>query len=548
MSYSAQVLADAPVGYWKLDETAGTTAADSSGNGFDGTYGGTFDSAHFELGVAPLIAQGHAAQSHGTSNGGAFVSIPTESAFSTGGHITLEAWVELTRTGIQPMISSDNGSGTGRYFQFRLNAGKPEVILGDTGGTLHTFTGPAAINDGLRHHVVATYDGAHVVIYVDGTAVLTTAATFALRTTNAGLMLLEQLPGVSNAQYQGVFDEAAIYTTALSAARVLAHYNARDDLPVATFAGSSSLAATLRALRRILATIVGTSTLTATLVGFKRIAATIAGTSSLTATVAGLRRFIGTIAGTSSLAASFTGLKRFTATISGSSSLSGTVGTGSSTVNIPATITGQGSLRAQFPVSVPTAVRTLTVDTPNVMFTQALRAGLSLRMDTPTIGGATQTPTASRQLKADPPTLGGLVSVASSATRQLRMDPPSSPAPEPTARLTLRVGTPTAGPTTPPTAKRTLRVDVPDAGPRQPGSGRLLLTFSAPVQAGPVQPPTAARSLKMDPPIFGDDGIRLHDSGILRLRMDTPVLPALTEPLPPPPPPPGSGISATATF
>ncbi len=40
-AYSGVVLAKGPVGYWRLGEAAGPTAADASGNGYDGTYEGT---------------------------------------------------------------------------------------------------------------------------------------------------------------------------------------------------------------------------------------------------------------------------------------------------------------------------------------------------------------------------------------------------------------------------------------------------------------------------------------------------------------------------
>lgn len=40
VSYADRVLALSPIAYWKLDETSGTTAFDSSGNGYDGTYSG----------------------------------------------------------------------------------------------------------------------------------------------------------------------------------------------------------------------------------------------------------------------------------------------------------------------------------------------------------------------------------------------------------------------------------------------------------------------------------------------------------------------------
>lgn len=39
-SYSEAVLDDNPIGYWRLGETSGSTAIDSSGNGLHGTYHG----------------------------------------------------------------------------------------------------------------------------------------------------------------------------------------------------------------------------------------------------------------------------------------------------------------------------------------------------------------------------------------------------------------------------------------------------------------------------------------------------------------------------
>jgi hypothetical protein len=38
MSYQLKVIKDYPIGFWPLDETSDTTAADSSGCGNNGTY------------------------------------------------------------------------------------------------------------------------------------------------------------------------------------------------------------------------------------------------------------------------------------------------------------------------------------------------------------------------------------------------------------------------------------------------------------------------------------------------------------------------------
>jgi len=39
--YSVAVAADSPIAWWRLGESSGTNAADSSGNSRDGTYAGT---------------------------------------------------------------------------------------------------------------------------------------------------------------------------------------------------------------------------------------------------------------------------------------------------------------------------------------------------------------------------------------------------------------------------------------------------------------------------------------------------------------------------
>ena len=48
-TYASTVLADSPVAYWRLSETSGTSAADSSGN----SHGGTYTSTGVTYGAAP---------------------------------------------------------------------------------------------------------------------------------------------------------------------------------------------------------------------------------------------------------------------------------------------------------------------------------------------------------------------------------------------------------------------------------------------------------------------------------------------------------------
>jgi hypothetical protein len=77
------------------------------------------------------------------------------------------------------------------------------------------------------HHVVGTYDGTAVRIYVDGVQVGT--ASFTVAVSWAGTRDLRLGRPVSSSSptlfLQGTLDEAALYTQALPAATVLAHYN-----------------------------------------------------------------------------------------------------------------------------------------------------------------------------------------------------------------------------------------------------------------------------------------------------------------------------------
>jgi hypothetical protein len=75
--YAAAILADSPAVYWKLNETSGTTATDSSGNGRHGTFQG-----------GPTFSQGAL-----TSDAGANSILFTPSAFV---YVSDAAWMEST--------------------------------------------------------------------------------------------------------------------------------------------------------------------------------------------------------------------------------------------------------------------------------------------------------------------------------------------------------------------------------------------------------------------------------------------------------------------
>lgn len=221
MTYASEVLADTPLGYWRLGEASGTTAVDASGNGRDLAVNGTptWAVAGAVSGDTALTFDG--VDDHAVLNWASWQNVAS---------LTVEAWVKTTSTGILAVLDRDNPSATLRVFQFRVNAGKVEFLRIRTaaGATaVVTCASVSKVNDGNWHHVAATYDGSDIKVYTDGVLETTTAAAGGIfQPPNTTLFSLGVNRSVSlGAQwFVGTIDEAAYYGTALSATRIAAHY------------------------------------------------------------------------------------------------------------------------------------------------------------------------------------------------------------------------------------------------------------------------------------------------------------------------------------
>ena len=90
-AYSSAVLADVPAGYWRLNETSGATAYDSSGHGNNGAIG-----SGVTLGQpGALVGSTDTAMSFNATSA-AKVSVSTIAGLTGGSHsFTSEAWLNL---------------------------------------------------------------------------------------------------------------------------------------------------------------------------------------------------------------------------------------------------------------------------------------------------------------------------------------------------------------------------------------------------------------------------------------------------------------------
>jgi hypothetical protein len=97
-NYDTAVLSLSPYAYYRLDETSGTVAADSSGNGRNGTYIGT-SGTHYLLGQANIVpGLTHSVKLFAANPGGPKVSLPSMNLASNGttwvSDFTVSAWMK----------------------------------------------------------------------------------------------------------------------------------------------------------------------------------------------------------------------------------------------------------------------------------------------------------------------------------------------------------------------------------------------------------------------------------------------------------------------
>lgn len=283
MSYSSEVLADSPTLYAKLDDTSGTTCVDSSGTGLNGVYNGSPT-----LGVAALINAGSAVTFNGSSGSASFDEGAGTTLNCTTGVLTVEAWIKTSQSGsTNPQIVCADDSANRRFMQFRLSTtGKLEFILLTSGGTAHVCDGTTTINDGASHHVVGTYDGTTMKVYVDGVQDGTLTVTFTPGNASPLFNIAQRRSsGSSTNFFNGTIDEVAYYkATALTSTRIAAHHSA--GVGVATVTGAASLTITNTTTAAGRADHFATATLTITDTITTSAGAHVTGAASLTVTAA----------------------------------------------------------------------------------------------------------------------------------------------------------------------------------------------------------------------------------------------------------------------
>jgi len=230
--YASEVLADSPTAYWRLDETSGSTAADSSGNGNTGTYTGSPS-----LGATGALAfeTPNLATDFDGSNDYVDLSFNLNPANTS---LTIELWAnaETISTTAGPVLIQQDGSNGRALLQVDKDSGEYATFLGGS----QILSGVTA-QTGQWTHIVLVFErtsgsSGSVQWYFDGQPQGSPVNINAESET--GGWLIGRHKSTGNQFWDGRIDEVAIYESALSSARVQAHYNEASNTtpqPTASF-------------------------------------------------------------------------------------------------------------------------------------------------------------------------------------------------------------------------------------------------------------------------------------------------------------------------
>jgi hypothetical protein len=227
MSYDLKVIKDYPVGFWKLDETSGTTAADSSGCGNNGTYIGGI-----QTNLMPLVSGGIAGSIITNTK---YITLPTTKDYygntTTGGFgnkdvsdndFSLEIWIypKITTTNLTT-IFADTTNDIGIYIQngnliFKVQTESIEHTISQYNKTFH---------------IIATYKYNSIALYLNGMMVSSKSLyNFKFTNSSTSSPLSLQIGPTSSASDSFIVDAPAAYRYALTQELAIKHFNASSPI------------------------------------------------------------------------------------------------------------------------------------------------------------------------------------------------------------------------------------------------------------------------------------------------------------------------------
>jgi len=236
-SFAAVILATKPAnlkGYWKCDETSGTTLADSSGNSKNLTITGAINTNYWlgETGEQGTCFRTDGVAGYASRNDAVIPSLDNA-------NFTLFALFKGgTDFGVVKALAISNSSTDNDRAHIGQNKPTSQAIAqarGDSGVMASGISGGTAF-DGSWHAIAFRRNGTAFNLFVDGISVASTTATLATGSTCNRTTLMHALLAETTGYAKGSIQHAAIWNTTLSDSEIAAIQTARNPsaTPTAT--------------------------------------------------------------------------------------------------------------------------------------------------------------------------------------------------------------------------------------------------------------------------------------------------------------------------
>ncbi len=242
--YASAILGQSGLkGYYKLDETGGSTLVDAAPTAHNGTYTGSptlgqTSGVDAGLGTAVLF--------DGSSQYGSVASNTDNSI--TGSTITVECWLKFTGAAaasqFQRVVSKGPNVNGSPFICYGIvvNNGSSRIEFDIVNGSNIGAAAQASFTPtaGVWYHVVGTYNGTTIGLYINGLLNGTAGNTGNILASTQPLMIgASQRGGVVAEYFPGTINDVALYNIELDPQTILQHYLARSVVCPPTATGRS---------------------------------------------------------------------------------------------------------------------------------------------------------------------------------------------------------------------------------------------------------------------------------------------------------------------
>ena len=220
--YALAVLEDAPTLYWRFGESNGTMAKAAAGT--DGTY----SVAGIGLGTAGALA-GDPDTAVTLTDGSGRITVDTGASFNGLTPFSVELWVKpaTSNTNLGFVLDHTDWSGDDRR-GWCLLAGKSNASFERWASTTaKSSVGNTTLAAGQWHHLVGTFDGTTMRLFIDTVRVEERSGSVELPARNSTMTVGHTSCNCGHvSSFGGDVDELAVYDKALTEPQIKAHYAA----------------------------------------------------------------------------------------------------------------------------------------------------------------------------------------------------------------------------------------------------------------------------------------------------------------------------------